>query len=261
MDWSDERYVRVYTRDTADFLALSFEAQGLLGLIIRKLDRAGVLELGRHGKRGVAIAIGHPARWDAIAPALEELLLDGCIVMDGTRLVMLNFIEAQEAVQSDRLRQAASRARRRELSNVDVTIRDEKSRDVTDGHAKSHESRNVTPNLAVLSLANNTLEFDIPRWQPDFESLYREYPRKEGKTKGMAQCAKQIRTPGDYSDLQKAIRNYAAVATPGFEKHFSSFMHCWRDYVDVSEIKPSGSNHEEKAALERANRVLRDFQP
>ena len=51
MDWSDERYVRVYTRDTPDWQCLSFLAQGLFCLILRKVDRAGVLPLGRSGRR------------------------------------------------------------------------------------------------------------------------------------------------------------------------------------------------------------------
>ena len=41
MDWSNERYVRVYTRDTADWLALSTDAQDLLLLLLRRL-RIGV---------------------------------------------------------------------------------------------------------------------------------------------------------------------------------------------------------------------------
>lgn len=159
MNWCDERYVRLYTRDTADFLALSFEAQAVLALVLRKLDRAGVLELGKHGKRGVAIAIGHAARWPTIEPALEELLVDGCLVLDGNRLVMPNFLEAQEAVQSDRMRQSESRARRRELANTQVTKRDVESQDVTESHARSHAvtdghaaSQTVTPCCAVPSL-------------------------------------------------------------------------------------------------------------
>ena len=64
MRWEDERYVRLYTRDSVDWLMLSLEAQGLLALILRKLDRAGILPLGKHGGRAVAIAVGHPGRWE-----------------------------------------------------------------------------------------------------------------------------------------------------------------------------------------------------
>jgi hypothetical protein len=83
LDWANERHVRVFTRDTPDWQTLSFEAQGLLVLVMRKLDRTrGSLPLGRQGKRGVAIAIGHAQRWHAIEPALDELLADGCLFID-----------------------------------------------------------------------------------------------------------------------------------------------------------------------------------
>lgn len=154
LDWGDERYVRMYTRDTPDFLVLSYEAQGLLELIMRKLDRAGVLPLGKQGKRGVAIAIGHPQRWETIAPALEELLDDGCLVVAGAALVMPNFLEAQTAVQSDRMRQQVHRERRRDLARAQeaglpVTLRDVESQPVTESHVRS---RGVTNGHSDLCL-------------------------------------------------------------------------------------------------------------
>lgn len=165
MNWSDERYVRLYTRDTPDWLALSFDAQALFALLMRKVDRAGVLELGKHGKRAVAIAIGHASAWERLAPALEELLTDGCVSVHGDKLLVRNFIEAQEARQSDRKRQAESRSRRREqlagqrLLVPDVTNRDVESQNVTESHDGSHdvttghsESQPVTPYRAVPSV-------------------------------------------------------------------------------------------------------------
>ena len=61
MRWDDERYVRLYTRDTTDWLALSWQAQGLFVLILRKVNRAGVIDLGRAGKRGLAAHVGGAA--------------------------------------------------------------------------------------------------------------------------------------------------------------------------------------------------------
>lgn len=114
LNWEDERYVRLYTRDTVDWLSLSFEAQGLLGLLLRKVDRAGRIEIGKRGKRGVATILGHPQRWETIANALDELLTDGVIVIRGESLVFRNFVLAQEANQSDAARQRARRERLRD---------------------------------------------------------------------------------------------------------------------------------------------------
>ena len=158
MRWEDERYVRLYTRDTPDWLMLSFEAQGLLALIMRKLDRVGFLELGRHGKKAAAIAIGHVHRWDTIGPALEELLADGCLAIQDGKLFMGNFMEAQEARQSDRQRQAESRARARDMAKVsNVTIRDDVSQNVTKSHTLSQPVTLAVPYLAVPSEPATTL--------------------------------------------------------------------------------------------------------
>src|SRR4051794_1870175 len=69
--WEDERYVRFYVRDTTDWLMLSWKAQGLFGLILRKVDRAGVLDLGKLGKRGIVAHIGGPSAWSEIEPLLD----------------------------------------------------------------------------------------------------------------------------------------------------------------------------------------------
>ena len=167
MNWSDERYVRVYTRDTTDWLALSWQAQGLFCLLLRKVDRAGLLDLGRRGKAGLASHVGGTSAWHALEPALEELLADGCVEISGTSLLVRNFIEAQEAKQSDKVRQAESRSRRREQvrggPGVEVTNRDDPSQNVTESHERSHAvtgrhapSHLVTPSCAVPSRAVST---------------------------------------------------------------------------------------------------------
>jgi hypothetical protein len=102
MRWEDERWVKLYTRDTGDWLLLSFEAQGLFRLLLTKVDGAGIIHLGRAGKRAVAGIVGHPTRWATIEPALDELLADSCVVLEGDQLIMPNFIEAQEAKTSDK---------------------------------------------------------------------------------------------------------------------------------------------------------------
>lgn len=153
MRWEDERYVRVYTRDTTDWLAFSFEAQALLLMLLRKVDRAGILPLGKHGKRGVAIAIGHPREWERLESAFEELLADGCVRVspDGTRLVIPNFIFAQEARASDKSRQQKSREFARDLAaSESVTLSDGVSQNVTECHGTSH---GVTPSHTPSPLA------------------------------------------------------------------------------------------------------------
>ena len=56
MRWEDENYVRLYTRDTTDWKLLSWEARALFVLLMRKLDRAGILELGRQSGGQAALS-------------------------------------------------------------------------------------------------------------------------------------------------------------------------------------------------------------
>lgn len=114
MIWEDERYVRLYTRDTVDWLGLSFLAQGLFCLLLRKVNRAGLLPLGKHGKKAVVVAIGHPGDWPRLEGALEELLADGSVQIQGDVLVIPNFVAAQEAKMSGAARTREWRERQRD---------------------------------------------------------------------------------------------------------------------------------------------------
>lgn len=134
MNWSDERYVRIYTRDTADLIAAGWEGRLVLYELIRKVDRSGVLDTG--GDLDVMPdMLRIPA--EVFRAGLERLRARGCIRITSSAIVVPNYQHAQEAVQSDRLRQRESRAKRRDSAM---------SQDVTDGHA---ESQAVTKRDAV----------------------------------------------------------------------------------------------------------------
>lgn len=151
MDWSNERYVRYYTRDTVTFTTWPWEAQALLGVLMRKLDRAGVLDIGDHDPVD-AVWSQYP-RWprEVIQKGLEALIGSGTILHEGDRLLMPNFLEAQEAKQSDSQRQRESRARRKDLAaRESVTKRDDP---VTPRDRltviRSEPSHDVTPCLTM----------------------------------------------------------------------------------------------------------------
>jgi hypothetical protein len=142
VDWSNENYVRVYTRETDDDLALTWEARALWDRMLTKFDRSGFVET-RRGARGLAAITRIPP--EVVDRVLPELLEDGRLVQVDGGYLAPNFIAAQEARKSDRQRQRESRERRRaqglgqivterddEVTNRDaVTNRDESSRSVT----------------------------------------------------------------------------------------------------------------------------------
>lgn len=76
----------------------------------------------------------------------------------------------------------------------------------------------------------------------DFESIYKKYPRKEGKACGIERCRIQIKTQDDFELLLRAVTRYALhvrenQTEPRFIKLFSSFIGAngtqpWRDWLE-----------------------------
>lgn len=142
MDWGNERFVRSYTRDTEDDLLLSYEAFALWCVLLRKLDRAGVLEAKR-GAKSVALVVRWPI--EVVERVLPEILADGRLVEHDLGYAAPNFLEAQETPQSDKQRAKESRARRADRSRR-ITPSHAESRAVTnrDG-ADTNRDSSVTP--------------------------------------------------------------------------------------------------------------------
>ncbi len=149
MDWSNETYIRLYIRDTPEWLCWAWQARALLPLFMRKLDRSGVFQT-KLGAKGVAVSVGLPV--EVVEVGMAELLADGCVKSHLHGFVMENFMHAQEAKKTDKARQRESRERRKTGNESDnsVTFRDEMSRAVTDGHTESH---GVTSGHSLLCFA------------------------------------------------------------------------------------------------------------
>lgn len=98
----------------------------------------------------------------------------------------------------------------------------------------------LTPSL-ILSLS--TEEELLPSPDPDrtdLDKIYKLYPRKEGKARGM-DIAKRL-VPAEVSLLDLAVRNYAVLRKGQdvrFTMWFSTFMakETWRDYVEGEPMK------------------------
>jgi hypothetical protein len=181
MNFEDEPYVRLYIRDTKTWLRLGWEGQAVFALLIRKLDRAGVLDDVTDAVADVALIIRMPE--EIVRVGLDRLLETRTLELRGACLVSPRYVEAQTATKSDKLRSWELRKRRRDQaraepiavvvtpaevaerrvteSGVSVTeptrtvsppprTVSDSSRGITGGHAAS---RSVTPSLAYPSLA------------------------------------------------------------------------------------------------------------
>jgi len=176
MNYSEEHWIKVYTRDTASWLALSWQARGLALEIARKLPQStGELRLGRRGLEALAALLRAP--WQEIEPYVRELIEDGRLKYDAKRQIIRDpqHVRRQQAQSSaaqrkrrQREREAAERgaAERPGVEQVapprntppppsssDVVSRDvsgchAESRDVTDSHTESQavtsQSQDVT---------------------------------------------------------------------------------------------------------------------
>lgn len=159
LDWANERYVRVYTRDTAEQLCWPWEARAIWWLLIRKADRSGMLPVPtKLGMRGVAALISMPV--EVVEVGLAALLEDGCVRAVPEGFLIPNYIEAQETPASDAKRQRDLRERRRATATVENDEDDAhaKSRPVADRHATS---RTVTPSLSDPILTEPSLAVPI----------------------------------------------------------------------------------------------------
>lgn len=169
MDWVNERYVRLYVRDSADWVMLPWQARTVFYELLRKVDRAGVLEVGKHGIRALPDLLRLPA--EVVQVGVNALIEDGCVSEVDGRIVLKNYLEAQECRQADAQRKRESRERHRSSSlsgtlargtgvSPAVTEIPTASPAVTSGHTDSEsvtaghaDSISVTPCLAVPCLA------------------------------------------------------------------------------------------------------------
>lgn len=122
MDWTNERWVRLYVRDSLTWRTWPWEAQALLPQLLRIVDRSGVLEIGEHLPLDALSA--YLPKWPpeilaAGLDALQRLPSESkgsdrlpTLIHEDDRLVLTAFLAAQEAKASDAQRSRTYRARR-----------------------------------------------------------------------------------------------------------------------------------------------------
>lgn len=116
MNFADQYYVRLYTYDTPGWLMMKWQAKATLPLLMRKVDRAGVLDLAEYAGEEMPAVVSRliDLPIDVVEVGLADLIKRKTIVLRGQFLVLPNFIEGQESIQTDRLRKAEQRARYRD---------------------------------------------------------------------------------------------------------------------------------------------------
>ena len=182
--------MRLYVRDSKTWRLLGWEGQAVLSLLLRRMDRAGLLD-DVHDAEDVAVMIGYGFPEEIAEKGLQRLLKRKTLIDTDMGLLMPNYIEAQEAAQSDKQRQRECRARRRDEAKQSVTKRDTGSQSVKKSHGESQSvtSCHSVPSRTVPNLSNprNTERRDrkekTPKSKLDvlFDAFWVVYPKKVGK--------------------------------------------------------------------------------
>ena len=169
LNWEDERFVKLYTRDTGEVAMMSWEARGLFWELWRKVDMAGCIKLNkRRPARALAALLRCPQ--DVAQRVLDEWLgddEDAMVELSEGVLRVPCFVPSQAATQSV----AARKRKQREREKLEQEIREDiaqesaSSRTVTESHAVSRpvtssdgKSRGVTERHEKSLLEQSRLE-------------------------------------------------------------------------------------------------------
>jgi len=171
VDWSDERYVRLYVRDTLVWSRLGWQGQAVLSLLLRRMDRAGITH-GVRTSRDVAVIIGHGFPENVAKDGLDRLIAEGILIPSDDGISMPTYIDAQEASQSGRERASASRQRKRDKDRMckkpsqNVTKCHKSLQNYTDSEKVTQIMKPPTPKKIKKPTPANAAKL-AKNWQPN----------------------------------------------------------------------------------------------
>jgi hypothetical protein len=208
MEWTDEPHVRVYTRDTEDYIALSWEARAVWHELLRKLDSSGRLEM-RRGRRALAALIRVPP--EVVELAITELVADGCLRELATGYLAPNFATAQKAPKSPKLRAREARERAQQT----VTKRDEPVTNRDGAVTECDAIPEIRPDLSLrISSDLQSLPPELPDHRKIVSAEHGPVVRAPGQIPGPGQVPDQRRKL-NHDAWQYAAREHAQLRAEG----------------------------------------------
>lgn len=241
MNFDDERFVKIYPRNTTNWKLLGWEGRCVLMMLLREVDRAGCLDIDG-GMEGLALLLDLPP--DVTERGFASCVKRGSVVQNGNTAIIPNFVKAQEARQTDRVRQAESRARRRELGMMSqnvthvartVTECDQTSRAVTASHTASHD---VTLRLEQTRPEQNNTSCAKPEpSQPELALVPQQAAEsKQPKAQVIAQIAVTL-----FGELQAARKrcnpNVRCEVRKVLPMHTREIERCLREELTVDDLR------------------------
>ena len=272
MDWSNEKYVRLYTRDTKTWMLIGWKGQAVFGAILRKVDRAGILDDIFNGEDLVIVlANGMPA--DFAQDGIDALVQQKVIKITDAGILIPNFIEAQEATMSNAERCRKYRETRRDRARATHFVSDEKqsmSRPTRSDMGRHEATRGDTPSL--LSLPSDPSLLSDPSqtskksararhsYSKEFEEFFKEYPRNDNKWDAYKAYDKARKTgilPSNH-ELVCAVRKQRTWETwkKGIIPHASTWLNK-RRWEDTEPPTKNGNGAAPKSRHQREMDLLK----
>ena len=177
LNWSDEHYVKLYTRDSLTWRSWHWEARTVFLHLVRKVDNSGFIETGRMSiVDALVLQLELPKH--VVEPGMSALIGCGtCEAVDGA-VLLTKFNEAQEARKTDAQKKRDERSRniakRRAAMSPAVTGRHPPSPSVTGSHPNGPSSpaqpRPAQPELHMSATADLAVERVFAKYQQAAQS-------------------------------------------------------------------------------------------
>jgi hypothetical protein len=179
MDWSDEHYVKLYTRDTLTWRCWGWEARTLFLNLLRKVNGSGFIETGTLSPvRALVVQLELPE--SVVDVGLAQLVASGTAELVDRAVLLPKYVEAQEARKSEAQKKRDYRdgvRRKRRESQLSETPSPPVHQVAPSGTALD------PPSSALLSSAQKkTSAVDKPQRQPSTaESLFAWWQDRRGE--------------------------------------------------------------------------------
>jgi hypothetical protein len=139
VNWSDEHYVKLYTRETLTWRCWGWQARTLFLHMLKRCDGTGLIESGNMTPaEALTVQLELPA--EVVTFGLDQLVASGTVELIPRAVLLPKFIEAQEARKSEAQKKRDHRERERNRRRAGQVVEvatphvPTTSPDVTSGH-------------------------------------------------------------------------------------------------------------------------------
>ena len=157
---------------------------------------------------------------------LLQILDDGTYFMAKVAELTGSEVDSAERVRQHRIRIESDKTGQKALQcNNDVTKCN------TDIEIEKELEKEYNTSASPVLLEPS----DIPIGITEFESIWKNYPNKDGKKEALKHFKASVKTPADLENIKVALTNYLASkpVKSGYIKNGSTWFNNWQDWIEV----------------------------